>query len=160
MSTASGLKWRLYNKDTDAAAVTVLHAKQEEMLGRTMDLPNLAERPVVLPLVCEENGEIVGALYAEAILEICFVGTDPRVTASARFLKPEVVKFAKERRVRFIRMLCPKWVKDTAAIVSVALRRAGFVSTDEEYANFLMDLREPVIAASTPMEGIPEAQHG
>ena len=143
------IRWRLYEK-RDREALLALHVEQEAALGQRMDLPDLMEKPVLLPMVGERDGEIRGCYYLEAVPECVFVSRDPVVSASALRSAPQVFEKMRQRGFRMIRMHVPgkAWLGAESEIIGGIMRRAGF-SLENEYDSYLYDLRGGRIPVAT-----------
>lgn len=132
----------------DHAAIEVLNTCQQEALGCSVDRMDLTRPPILLAYVCEVDGVIEGGFYVEAIGEMCFIGTNPLVSASAkRKMVPIVVDSLKRRGIRWLRAFIPKVAiqgkhKTLADRLVKPLGEAGFVSQDDALKHFSMDLRE------------------
>jgi hypothetical protein len=141
------IRWRKYKQSEiyyrDLDAVVLLHAQQEEALGRRMDLPAFRP-PVVEAWVAERNEEIVGGMYCEAVIEPVMFGRDPVVSASARRFMPEAVREMQRRGFRMVRLEVPRWIGKDAHSINRELERAGFDSTDPEFHHYRCDLRQPL----------------
>lgn len=144
------IHWRLYEQ-RDREALLALHVEQEAALGQFMDLPDLLDKPVLVPMVGERDGEIRGALYLEAVPECVFVARDPLVSASALRIAPQIFEKMRLRGFRMIRMHVPgkTWLGAEAGIIGGIVQRAGF-TLENEYDSYLYDLRGGKIPAATP----------
>lgn len=126
----------------DWDAVVALHHEQELALGRPMDLPEVWNHPVLVTMIAERGGEIVGAYYFESCPELVFVSRDPEVTASAKRRAPKELSELKNCGFRIVRLELPKFMDaDEARSIAKELERADFESTDEEYSHYKFDLR-------------------
>lgn len=126
----------------DWDAVVALHHEQELALGRPMDLPEVWNHPVLVTMLAERDGEIVGGFYFESCPEFCMMGRDPEVTASARRRAPKELGELKACGFRIIRTEVPSFMDaDEAESIAKELLRTGFESTDGEYTHYKFDLR-------------------
>jgi hypothetical protein len=135
----------LYQRDLDA--LIVLHAEQETILARDMDLPDMMKPPVLEAWVAERAGVVVGGFYCEAVVEPVFFGRDPEVTYSARKFAPVVLAGLAARSFRIARIQVPRWIGRDTQTICRELKTVGFHSTDPEYQHLVFDLR-PLATAS------------
>lgn len=158
MKLSESIRWRLYEK-RDKDSILALHVQQEFSLGRKMDLPDLMEAPVLVPMVAERDGEVLGAFYLEAVPEAVFVARDPIVSASALRIAPQIMARMQARGFRMVRMHVPgeKWIGAESEIIGGIVKRAGF-RQELNYDSYLYDLRGAKIAAASP-EPTPERPH-
>lgn len=137
----SNLTWRRY-EEKDWDAVVALHHEQELGLGRPMDLPDIGTHPVLVAMVAERDGEVVGCYYFESVPELVFVGRDPEVTASAKRRAPKELGELEKCGFRIVRLEAPRFMnEDEAKSIAKELERTGFESTDGEYTHYKFDLR-------------------
>jgi hypothetical protein len=143
------IHWRLYEK-RDREALLALHVEQEAALGQFMDLPDLLDTPVLVPMVGERDGEAKGFFYLEAVPECVFVSRDPVVSASALRIAPQIFEKMRRRGFRMIRMHIPgkTWLGAESEIIGDIVKRAGF-TLENEYDSYLYDLRGGKIPAVT-----------
>ncbi len=126
----------------EAEAILRLHKETEEAIGRRMDLPNLAEHPVLIAEVQERNGEIASGFYLESVPEAVFVGRDVHVTVSAVRHAPEVFNKLRQCGFRFVRMEVPRSLtEEDRRMIREQLEAVGFKETDSSYEHYLVDLR-------------------
>jgi hypothetical protein len=132
----------------DHAAIERLHQQQEKALGCRVDRMDLTKPPVMVAYVCEVDGVIDGGVYMEAVGEMCFLGTNPIVTASAkRVMTPVLVRSMRQRGIRWVRAFIPKVAfsekfKTLADRLMKPLSQIGFVDQDKALKHFSLDLRE------------------
>jgi hypothetical protein len=105
--TANGLTWRMMRIE-DAPRVLDLWAEMDRKLGR-QDKPNLFALPVLLTLVAEdEAGDIVTALYGEAVVDLTLIGMDRRAMESTAELTRPLGGFLRSQwGIRAVRVLVP-----------------------------------------------------
>jgi hypothetical protein len=143
------IHWRTYEA-RDREHILALHVQQEFALGQRMDLPDLMKRPVpiVLPMVAERDGEVLGAFYLEAIPEAVFITRDPLVSASALRLAPQIMANMKRCGFRMVRLHVPDvdWIGAESEIIGGIVKRAGF-QQELNYDSYLYDLRGGKIPA-------------
>lgn len=128
----------IYYKDLDA--VVALHLETEEAIGRKMQLPDLMSKPVLVAYVAEENGVVKGGFYCEAIVEVCFFGRDPRVTASARRQAAVAIANMRDLGFKMVRIECPRWIGRDVESIANELEAVGFVCTDNDFTHYGFDL--------------------
>ena len=139
------IEFRNYREDeekNDSSSVLALHQETEQAIGKKMDLPNLADHPVLIAEVAEKHGEVKGALYLESVPECCFIGRDAEVTVSAVRHAPEILARLKAHGFRVVRLQVPKALPERERkMIRQELGQAGFHCTDELYEHFCLDMR-------------------
>lgn len=103
--------WSLYMPG-DAAEVRSLHEAQEKLLGRTMDLPDLMERPVLLALVRRVDGQIDHVVYLEAEAEVCALGNTAIPDEEWDKVADAIIAFLVKRGIRIARAFVPEVLLD------------------------------------------------
>lgn len=132
-------KWRWF-EEKDREAVAAIHAQMENRIGRKLDLPDLLEEPVIVAVVCETDGVITDAIFAEAEAEIC--------AASSTILSPEKLQGAidlmtpvlKGYRLQIARAFVPTHLlqkrKARPAAIERLLNAIGFTKENESVTQF------------------------
>lgn len=140
------ITWRQYRQSDvyfkDLDAVVSLHLETESAIGRKMQLPDFMNKPVLQAWVAEQNGVVIGGYYCEAIVEPCFFGRSPEVTASARRHCRQVMRCLKQQGFRMVRIEVPNWIGRDAESIADELEKVGFVNTDKHFNHFSFDLTE------------------
>ena len=138
------IEWRHFTIE-DWPYILAMHIDQELALGRKMDLPNLAERPVVSAYVGRKNGKIVACVFAEAELEICALGASPLAKKDVEEVSKLLIRDAQYYQIRLARAFVPvkalkpkrrAWRKDRPAPVARILEAAKFTEVDETMVDF------------------------
>jgi len=132
------LKVRLARPE-DVPAIHELWDEQEAILGVKVDRPDLFKEPVLLTLVVEHRGKIINAFYAEAVVEVCGIGVDPRGTVAMQRAGSQAMMFFRNRGFRWVRCFVPNRL---AKLISKPLSYVGFVDQSDALTHFANDLRE------------------
>lgn len=130
------IEWRAATKD-DLPRVKELHGDLERMLGREFDLPDVSKRPVVMCMLAERDGKVIGGFYTEINVELCFFGTDPRVTAAVHRVSRPWINATRQAGARLMRCFVPKELADK---IKKPLNKAGFQDVSEKYSHFAQKL--------------------
>lgn len=77
------LTWRSV-KPEDRPELEAIQAQLNASVGRDLELPDLNGKSVRYAMVAEKSGKIIGAWYAEPVLELKFCSIAPEFTASAK----------------------------------------------------------------------------
>lgn len=134
--TSNGYTWRLARAE-ELPLIEDLWCVQESVIGK-QDKPDLFNIPVVLTLVAEnEAGEIVEALYAEAVVEFTSIGAERGALRSVNELFPHLRRFCGDRSLRVARVNVPRGI---ARMVRKFL--PGLVQLDEELSQFVFRIRD------------------
>lgn len=132
--------WRLAEA-RDAEVLKRLNAEQREMLKTAVDEPNYFDKPVLLTIVREEDGEVKGAVYFEAVAEMCVIGTDPVTTVELKAIAEQLKIHLRVRGFRWVRCIVPNRPKLLAKTFKKHLEQAGF-RLARGYADFFLKLQE------------------
>jgi hypothetical protein len=135
LKTANGLTWRMMRIE-DAPRVVDLWREMDRKLGK-QDSPNLFALPVLVTLVAEDElGEIVEALYGEAVIDLTLIGCDRRAMASTVELTGPLGSFLKSQwNIRAVRVLVPRRLR-------AGMKRLlpQFRDITERFAQFVFNL--------------------
>lgn len=103
--------WRPATAEDMPKLESIQHAMNTR-LGEDYDLPEISEeRPkaIMLAMVAEHEGKIIGMAYVEMVPELKFCSDDPRFSAAVRRdLWPEIVANSRKQGIRFIQMPVPE----------------------------------------------------
>lgn len=84
-----------------------LHKQMEERVGRTMDLPELDQRPVIATAVREVNGKITHGIFVEVEAEACAIGSNPLPAFEAKQAENLLLPVLKYYDIRIVRSFVP-----------------------------------------------------
>ena len=102
--------WRDY-EDSDFETVCLLHAKLEDRIGRSLDMPNLSERPTLIAMVYEnEHGIVTNVVYSEAEMEIAAAGEGGLSAEDFAPVKERFENVARYYGIRIARAFVPRSV--------------------------------------------------
>lgn len=133
--------WRGY-EETDRFEVEALKIEQDIAIGAKMDMPPLADHPVLACEIATKDGVVVGGFYFESVPECCFLGRDPAVTVDARLRSVDTLKKLKEYGFRLVRMEVPRSLPESEReMIRAELGLVGFKQTDSENEHYVIDLR-------------------
>ena len=101
-------------------------------------------RPFWIYRVAERDGHVIGAMYLEKSVRICFVGTDAEATAAFQAMQADILATSRAAGVRFVHCQIPAHLPTTADI-SRHLEKAGFTA-EPDLLDHMADLRPPETA--------------
>lgn len=128
----------------DMPEIRECHAEIEALVGAKMDLPHVLDPAILDYWVAQENGTVIGAMYLEKSVRICFVGTNPKATAAFTAMQEEILERSKVAQVRFVHCQIPAHLPTTADI-SRHLEKAGYTA-EPDLLDHMADLRPPEAA--------------
>jgi hypothetical protein len=123
----------------DMPAIERCHQEIEALVGQSLDLPKIDDPAILEYFVAEKDGEVIGAMYLEKSVRMCFVGVNPEATAAFRAETDFILASSKAAGVRFVH--CEIW-KDLpeAESISKQLNKSGF-EPKPELLDHMCDLR-------------------
>lgn len=124
----------------DMQAIRECHAEIEAFAGEKLDLPEVGDRAMLDYRVAMKDGKVIGAMYLEKSIRMCFVGTDPEATAAFRAEQKDILAASKEAGIRFIHCQVVANLPATEDI-SRHLERAGFIPRPD-LLDHMCDLRD------------------
>jgi hypothetical protein len=134
------LSFRNATRD-DWEAIQQLHRDQQAAQETDYELPWLFSHPIKGVIVgCDAAGVIRQCFYGEAVIEMRFVGCDPRMTAQSQRQARGFAFIFMQQGYRWMECFVPR---PLMRMIGKPLRRAGFECVDEELAHFTMDMRKP-----------------
>lgn len=136
----NNIVWRPYEK-RDADRVRALHSQMEQKIGRSLDLPDLMERPVISAAVGETNGIVTHCLFAEAEAELC--AASPAVLSpkdmqgAIDILLPNLLYY----KIRIARSFVPSEMmqqgkRGRKSAIARIMDRLGFTKENQTVAQF------------------------
>jgi hypothetical protein len=129
----------------DALDIGQCHQEIEALVGQELDLPTVGDPAILEYFVAEKDGQVIGALYLEKSVRMCFVGTSAEASAAFRAKTEMILASSGAAGVRFVH--CSIW-KDLpeAETISKQLAKSGF-EAKPELLDHMCDLR---VCESTP----------
>ena len=120
-------------------AIRERHAEIEKLIGEPLDLPEVGDPAILEYFLVEDDGKVVGGMYLEKSVRMCFIGISPKATAALRALEEQILLSSKEAGVRFVH--CSISVAIPAADnISRHLRESGF-DARPDLLDHMKDLR-------------------
>lgn len=131
-----GVVWRILRYE-DLPELRRLWAEMDAKLGK-QDKPDQFRMPVVLTLVAEDDqtGEMLSAIYGEAVVDFTMIGTSRRVARSVKTVIPYIELNLFPRSIRIVRVLVPVRL---ARHVGRLLPR--FTNITQSFAQFVYKIR-------------------
>jgi hypothetical protein len=125
--------------------VDELHDQQQAMVERDglkieVDRPCLIEKPVLISMGLEDDdGNLLGGFYTEAVAELQFFGTSREVTEAAIEKSDEICETLRGLGIRWLRCYVPK-KKGFLRTVGDLFAKAG-LKRESKLVMFSRDLR-------------------
>lgn len=135
--TTGTLTWRLATSE-DQPAIDRIREASERLLNEKQKSPALFGRPVLLALVAEDaEGNVVDALYLEATVEVCKVGSSPIGLIETAGLESDLYSWLRGMGFKTATIRTRRSLK---AKMRVALTLLGFTCEDDKFSRWTRDL--------------------
>jgi hypothetical protein len=123
----------------DMPAIRDCHTQIEALVGESLDLPKVEDPAILEYFVAEKDGQVIGAMYLEKSVRMCFVGISAEASAAFRAHTDMILASSQAAGVRFVH--CSIW-KDLpeAEAISKQLDKSDF-KPKPELLDHMCDLR-------------------
>jgi len=123
----------------DMPSIEQCHREIEALVGEGLDLPKVDDPAILEYFVAEKDGQVIGAMYLEKSVRMCFVGTSAEATAAFRAETDFILASSRAAGVRFVH--CSIWGSlPEAGSISKQLNKSGF-EPKPELLDHMCDLR-------------------
>lgn len=126
------MSWRPYT-DADKPSVDALHIQMETRLGRTLDMPDLGKRPMLIGMVYDNDGVVTHAVALEAEAEVMALGETPLASKEWDYAATVLTQVCCAYRIRIVRSFIPSeclGVSPKLSPIERMLKHFGFVRED------------------------------